>query len=136
MHLFLCKFPRVEIPWQNAAAFIIRKHWGCLINQDSYVVWLEIFLNRILMVMNCFCGMIDRRMVLFLFSGWDYWRRYSPLQISNILLAPEFLTLLSIFLYFLCFQKMFNLPASANFEPLLSVGTFWLATSETLLLSP
>ena len=136
MHLLLCKNPSCWDPSTKCSYFYYKKHWVCLINQDSYVVWLEIFLNRILMVMNCFCGMIDRRMVLFLFSGWDYWRRYSPLQISNILLAPEFLTLLSIFLYFLCFQKMFNLPASANFEPLLSVGTFWLATSETLLLSP
>ena len=36
-----------------------------------------------MMIMNCFCGMADRRKVLSLISSWDHCQRFSPSRISN-----------------------------------------------------
>ena len=38
-----------------------------------------------MMMMNCFCGMVDRRNALSLISNRDHCQRFSPSQISNTL---------------------------------------------------
>ena len=40
-----------------------------------------------MMMMNCFCRMVDRRKVLSLISSWDRFQRFSPLQIGDTLQA-------------------------------------------------
>ena len=40
-------------------------------------------LPGMMMIMNCFCGIIDRRKVVSLISRQDHCRRYSPMRISN-----------------------------------------------------
>ena len=42
------------------------------------------YLNTIMMMMmNCFCGMVDRRKAFSLISSRDHCQRFSPLQISD-----------------------------------------------------
>ena len=36
-----------------------------------------------MMMMNCFCGMVDRQKAFSLISSWDHCQRSSPLQISD-----------------------------------------------------
>ena len=38
---------------------------------------------RIMMMMNCFCGMVDRRKAFNLISSWDHCQRPSPSRISD-----------------------------------------------------
>ena len=38
---------------------------------------------RCLMMMNCFCGMVDRRKTFSLISSWDHCQRSSPSRISD-----------------------------------------------------
>ena len=44
-----------------------------------------------MMMMNCFCGMVDRRKAFSLISSWDHCQRSSPLQISDTLRAEDML---------------------------------------------
>ena len=37
----------------------------------------------IMMIINCFCGMVDRRKVFSLISSWDHCQRSSPLRIFD-----------------------------------------------------
>ena len=37
----------------------------------------------IMMIINCFCGMVDRRKVFSLISSWDHCQRSSPSRISD-----------------------------------------------------
>ena len=37
----------------------------------------------IMMMMNCFCGMVDQRKAFSLISSWDHCQRSSPLRISD-----------------------------------------------------
>ena len=41
------------------------------------------FLHVIMMMMSCFCGMVDQRKVFSLISSRYHWQRVSPSQISN-----------------------------------------------------
>ena len=43
-------------------------------------IWAELFL---FLMMNCFCGMIDRHKALSLISSWDHCQRSSPRRISD-----------------------------------------------------
>ena len=38
-----------------------------------------------MMVMNCFCGMVDRRKAFDLISNWEHCQKFSPWQISDTL---------------------------------------------------
>ena len=38
-------------------------------------------------MMNCFCGMVDRRKAFSPISSWDHCQRSSPTQISDMLQA-------------------------------------------------
>ena len=40
-----------------------------------------------MMMMNCFCGMVDWRKGFSLISSWDHCQRSSPSQISDMLQA-------------------------------------------------
>ena len=39
--------------------------------------------NWLMMMMNCFCGMVDRRKAFTLISSWDHCQRSSPSQIPD-----------------------------------------------------
>ena len=40
-----------------------------------------------MMMMNCFCGMVDRQKAFGLISSWDHCQRSSPSQIFDMLRA-------------------------------------------------
>ena len=44
---------------------------------------IELAINKTLMMMNCFCGMVDRRKAFSLVSSQDHCQRSSPSRISN-----------------------------------------------------
>ena len=63
-----------------------------MINRDYYlkqyktVEYLECYLMimmMIMMIMNCFCGMVDQRKVISLFSSLGHCQRSSPSRISD-----------------------------------------------------
>ena len=53
------------------------------------------FTKSLMMMMNCFCGMIDQWKAFSLISSWDHCQGSSPLQISNRLQGFELVQNLS-----------------------------------------
>ena len=64
-----------------------------MINRDYYlkqyktVEYLECYLMMmmVMMIMNCFCGMVDRRKMISLISSLGHCQRSSPSRISDTL---------------------------------------------------
>ena len=46
--------------------------------------WFICFLWHVMMMMNCFCGMVDRRNLFSLISSWDHCQRSSRSWISDM----------------------------------------------------
>ena len=44
---------------------------------------IKIFYKLTIMMMNCFCGMVDRRKAFSLIFSWDHCQRSSPSRISD-----------------------------------------------------
>ena len=57
-------------------------HCSC-INDDKW----SFDLQMMMMMMNCFCGMVDWRKAFSLISSWDHCQRSSPSRISDMLQA-------------------------------------------------
>ena len=45
------------------------------------------YIILMMMMVNCFCGMVDRQKVFSLISNWDHCQRSSPSRISDTLRA-------------------------------------------------
>lgn len=48
-----------------------------------WFILCQLFIKAELMMMNCFCAMVDRRKMFDLISSRDHYQKFSPLQISN-----------------------------------------------------
>ena len=68
------------LSWLHKWKSIWRWTWQCFLTKlalkerDAVIV---------MMMMNCFCGMVDWRKEFSLISSWDHCQRSSPLQISD-----------------------------------------------------
>ena len=62
------------LKWSNGLKFDRVSH------KKNFLLCL---LRVLMMMMNCFCGMVDQRKVFSLISSWNHCQRSSPLQISD-----------------------------------------------------
>ena len=68
------------VPYNNESQYLrIQQFITCQFNKDC------IHKKRVMMIMmmNCFCEMVDRRKALSIISSRDHCQRFSPLQISD-----------------------------------------------------
>ena len=92
---YFCKFFYIQ-----ALNFLLTKSKNLIFSSRERVFfaslpascWFDkaMFANlMLLMMMNCFCGMVDRQKVFNFISSGDHCQRSSPLRISNTL-CPAF----------------------------------------------
>ena len=51
---------------------------------NGYMEGPRNFTKSLMMMMNCFCGMIDQQKAFSLISSWDHYQRSSPSRISDM----------------------------------------------------
>ena len=56
-----------------------------LFNMNQHITDVKLMIN--LMIINCFCGIVDEQRVLSLISSQNHCRSFSPSQTCNMLLA-------------------------------------------------
>ena len=85
-------YRRVIISWESwFNTSMVRSDWFFLRSDMHRPVWLNgwVFVYELsgcklmMMVMNCFCGMVDRREAFSLISSRDHCQRFSPSRNSN-----------------------------------------------------
>ena len=85
-------YRRVIISWESwFNTSMVRSDWFFLRSDMHRPVWLNgrVFVYElsgcklIMMVMNCFCGMVDRRKAFSLISSRDHCQKFSPSRNSN-----------------------------------------------------
>ena len=69
-------------------------------------------------LINCFCGMVDRRKTFSLISSWDHCQRLSPSQISDMLRAgfEPAQNLSSDFIWWSCAVVLTTIPLPHNYS--------------------
>ena len=55
------------------------------IKYNLYKTLIKLATFQMMMMVDCFCGMVDRRKALSLTSSRDHYQRLSPLEISDTL---------------------------------------------------
>ena len=55
------------------------------IKYNLYKTLIKLATFQMMMMVDCFCGMVDRRKALNLISSRDHYQRLSPLEISDTL---------------------------------------------------